>query len=188
MSDHDKNLMKSHEYDGIQELDNPLPKWWLFTFYITIVFSVFYVPYYHFMGGQNPLDEYLSDLAKVEAIKKSAPAPEEDSQKLIVALSDEQIKSKGLAVYVSKCAACHGDKGQGVIGPNLTDKFWLHGDGTAKAISKVVSEGVPAKGMPPWGPVLTPDELTQVTVFVASLKGTNPANPKAPQGEEQSGL
>jgi cytochrome c oxidase cbb3-type subunit III len=185
MSDLDKNLMDSHEYDGIKELDNPLPKWWLFTFYIMVVFSAFYIPYYHFLGGQNPIDEYGSDLAKLEEIRKSEPPLEGDTEKLAMALTDMQVKEKGKAVFVGKCAACHGIEGQGVIGPNLADNYWLHGDGTAKMIAKTVSEGVPAKGMPPWGPVLSPDELTQVTVFVASLKGTNPLNPKAPQGEPQ---
>ena len=183
MSDIDKNLMDDHEYDGIKELDNPLPKWWLFTFYIMVVYSAFYIPYYHFFGGQNPIDEYRSDVAKIEELKKSQPAPAQDEQKLAAVVSDTEVLAKGKAVYGGKCAACHGNEGQGVIGPNLSDNYWLHGDGKLPTIAKVVSEGVAAKGMPPWGPVLTPDELTQVTVFVASLKGTNPANPKAPQGE-----
>ncbi|MGE3974839.1 MAG: cbb3-type cytochrome c oxidase N-terminal domain-containing protein [Bdellovibrionales bacterium] len=183
MSDNDKNFADDHSYDGIQELDNPLPRWWLWTFYITVVFSAFYIPYYHFLGGQNPIDEYQSDIAKLEAEKKSAPSEENGDQKIIAALGDAQVKAKGAFVFDSKCAVCHGKEGQGIIGPNLTDNYWINGDGSPTTVAKVINEGVPAKGMPPWASVLQPEELVQVAVFVVSLKGSTPANPKAPQGE-----
>ncbi|HEX4924216.1 MAG TPA: cbb3-type cytochrome c oxidase N-terminal domain-containing protein [Bdellovibrionales bacterium] len=184
MSDNelDKNLMADHDYDGIQELDNPLPKWWLFTFYITIVFSAFYIPYYHFFGGQSPSDEFKAAMVEIEAKRAAAPKDETPAEAMAAALTDAQIAAKGKDVYVAKCAACHGAEGQGVIGPNLTDEYWLNGDGTPKSLVEIIRDGVPAKGMPPWGPVITPDELKQVSAYVLSLQGTKPANPKAPQG------
>jgi cytochrome c oxidase cbb3-type subunit 3 len=179
----DEKFANEHEYDGIQELDNPLPKWWLFTFYITIIFSVFYIPYYHFLGGQNPRDEYKEQLAVIEGMKKAAPQPEQGSGTLDAALTDSKIKKLGEGVFTTKCVACHGNHAQGVIGPNLTDDYWINGDGTSKAILGIIRAGVPSKGMPPWGQMLTSDELIQVAAYVVSLRGTLPANPKPPQGQ-----
>jgi cytochrome c oxidase cbb3-type subunit 3 len=91
---------------------------------------------------------------------------------------------EGQEVFKAKCVACHGNEGQGVIGPNLTDDFWINGEGRIKDIAALVANGVPEKGMPPWGPVLTANEARDVVVFVRSLHASNPANPKAPQGEK----
>jgi cytochrome c oxidase cbb3-type subunit III len=192
MKKDDKNLMSDHEYDGIHELDNPLPKWWLVTFYATIVFSFFYAPYYHFFGGLNPLAEFRMEVARLK-LDKPKSTDEGDTKALLLALSDSDAKKLGESVFATKCIACHGPQAQGVIGPNLTDDYWISGSGSAPDIYKVVRDGVPAKGMPPWGAIISQTELAGVAAYIASLRGSQPANPKAPQGDlhkpnEQSGM
>ena len=102
----------------------------------------------------------------------------------MVLIADPNSVKAGKEIFLSKCSSCHGEHGQGIIGPNLTDHFWLHGKGTAVDIFKTVDKGVPDKGMPPWGPILAASEVKNVVAFVKTLQGTNPANPKAPQGVE----
>lgn len=175
----------NHEYDGIRELDNPLPGWWKMTFYITIVFGIFYVYHYHLGSGKTTSEELRDSLQAVELAKHSAKKPEAFSEEaLLAAVTDSAKLAQGKEVYVGKCAVCHGNAGQGSIGPNLTDAYWIHGKGGVKDIVAVVQTGVVAKGMPAWGTLLKPDEQIAVTAYVKSLVGTNPANPKAPQGEK----
>ncbi len=179
-----ENELLDHNYDGIQEFDNPLPNWWLATFYGAILFSVCYVAYYHFGPGPSLDDELAFDLAQVRALKEVnksiAPITEEDLKAVFI---DVEKKELGRKVFTEKCAACHGVQGEGQIGPNLTDAYWLHGNGSLLALLKTISEGVPEKGMPPWSTMLKPAEITAVTAFTKSLQGTYPANPKAQQGE-----
>ena len=182
----EEKLIEGHDYDGIQELDNPLPGWWLATFYISIVFAVLYFAYYVLGEGPSLRDE-LHKAEVVQEQKINANKPKEgsmDEAKLASFEKDSAHLQAGKADFEGKCVACHGPQGQGIIGPNLTDNFWIHGKGTLGDIAKVVSEGVNDKGMPPWGPVLKPDELVEVVVYVHSLRGSNPPNPKAPQGEK----
>lgn len=183
-SDNQSKLM-DHNYDGIQEFDNMLPRWWLMTFYATIIFSVFYYAYYELGTGPTLVQELQQEMADDENRRLSAPKPAfPDEQVLAEAIASSAQKTKGHEVYVVRCQSCHADKGQGLIGPNLTDKFWINGDGQAKSIAKVIHDGVAEKGMPAWGPVLKAEEVYAVTAFVVSLKGTNPAGAKAPQGKE----
>lgn len=170
----------NHDYDGIQELDNPLPNWWLATFFGTIIFSSIY--YLHYMSGAGPTLKQ-----EFEAQMKSLP------QAVEKVLTEEELKgpfkspdniANGKVVFASKCSVCHGVEGQGIIGPNLTDKFWLHGLGQRKDILQTVQKGVVANGMPAWGDVLSESDAISVAAFVYSLRGTQPSNPKAPQGQE----
>lgn len=181
----DDAVLLDHEYDGIREYDNLLPNWWLATFYGAIIFSVLYVGYYEFGPGPSSEQELRQDLAARELLQKSAqvepPAGEAELQAI---LQDSGKRAAGGSVFKEKCAACHGSLGEGQIGPNLTDKFWIHGNGTLPAILQVVSEGVPDKGMPPWKTMLKKEELLTVVAYVKSLAGSNPANGKAPQGNE----
>ena len=179
----EESLVLDHEYDGIKELDHPLPNWWLWIFYLTIAFSIPYAIYY--MTGMGPTlsQELASDLEQIAKVQAAAPKPAEAGlEKLIAALKDPSQIESGKTAFIAKCAACHGDKGQGLIGPNLTDDYWLHGEGKAKDVIKVVSEGVLDKGMPAWGQVVSPDELVHLTAFIHSLRGTNPAGAKEAQG------
>ncbi len=175
-----------HEYDGIQEFDNPLPSWWLTTFYGTILFAFLYVGYYHFGPGTAPIEQLAQDLEEMRAVEKAAekqdPGPDENA--LLAIFADPTRQKSGQHVFAEKCATCHGAEGGGLIGPNLTDNYWLHGKGNLTDLAHIVSDGVPEKGMPPWKTMLKKDEIYSVIAYVKNLKGTRPANAKAPQGTE----
>ena len=186
MTEKDK-LIKDHDYDGIRELDNPLPGWWLMTFYITIVFAVIYFAYYEFLGGPDSDQRLAAEMSHIRSEQKEATRETEEKMatKDYAALVDNQeVLEKGKAEYMLKCMACHGDKGQGLIGPNFTDDYWIHGDGTVPAILKVMNDGVPDKGMPPWKGLIAPELQEDVAVYIYSLHGSNPPGAKAPQGVE----
>lgn len=184
----EQQFLLDHDYDGIQELDHPLPNWWLAILYGTIVFSIFYAGYYLTGVGPGLRDELNVALAQIDSKKAEAAAAAPangglTNEALIAAAADPTKVAAGKAVFDGKCAACHAPDGGGLIGPNLTDDHWLHGSGSPVDIAGVVRDGVAEKGMPPWGPVLTPEELFDVTAFIRSLHGTKPANPKEPQGD-----
>lgn len=178
------NKIEGHSYDGIEELDNALPNWWLNGFYLTILFSAIYFVYYAMGDGPSLKKEYERDqqahqyLAAVE--KSKAPAANEDDLRAL--LKDPAKLALGKEAFKSKCVSCHGEQGQGGIGPNLTDDYWIHGGKMAQILT-TITQGVADKGMPPWGGVLKQDELFAVTAYVKSLRGTHPPHPKAPQGE-----
>ena len=178
-------VMTSHEYDGIKELDNRLPPWWLYGFYFTILFSVGYLLHYHVFG--------TGDLQQAEYDKQMARAKEEVETYLAsqgnridessVTFSDDPGDlAAGKQIYDANCLVCHGAEGQGVVGPNFTDKYWIHG-GDMSSIFSTIKYGVPEKGMIPWETQLTPKQIQQVASFIYTMEGTNPANPKEPQGE-----
>lgn len=179
-------LLLDHNYDGIQELDHPLPQWWLWLFYLTIAFSVFYSIYYMTGIGPTLREELEVSMKEIEARKPKVAegegAPTDETFMALLSQAD-RIKN-GQEVFAGKCAACHGDQGQGLIGPNLTDNHWLHGTGKPTEIASTIRLGVPAKGMPPWGDLLTQDELMNVTAYIMSIRGTNPPGAKAPEGTE----
>lgn len=183
--DKNKKEHKDHVYDDdIIEQDNPAPFWWQFLFYVCIVFGLGYIYYYIGMGGPTLKQELAVKLQAIEEQRaKDAPKGPSESELLVVFNDPAQVKA-GHEVFTSKCASCHAPDGGGLIGPNLTDHFWINGNGSLSAIFKVVNEGVADKGMPPWGPVLPAKEVQQAVAFVRSLKGTHPATPKAPQGTE----
>lgn len=178
------NKLTGHVYDGIEELDNSLPRWWVNLFYLTIVFSVGYFAYYELGQGPSILTEYERSKNEVELITfaKTQSTPQSSEEDLRALLkSPENIKT-GKEIFLTKCASCHGSLGEGGIGPNLTDDYWIHG-GKMTEIAKTISEGVLDKGMPPWKVVLKPEEVNSVTAFVKSIRGSNPPNAKGPQGE-----
>lgn len=182
----EKDILLDHDYDGIKELDNNLPPWWKWGFYVTIFFAVFYLIGYHVTGtGKLQEQEYADELAlaakqKEERMKNAAENITEDN---VVLLSDAEAIGKGKEIYEKYCAACHLADGGGQVGPNLTDEYWLHGGGI-KNVFKTITYGVPAKGMISWQSQLSPRQIQQVASFVLSLKGTTPAAPKEPQGEK----
>ena len=178
-----QDKLLDHIYDGIQEYDNPMPRWWLTTFAITIVFSVLYVIN---IGPIGAGDGWIADYERtMRAYAAANPAPAGGGatpEQLTALLNDEEALKEGKETYTSYCASCHGPDGGGLIGPNLADAYWLHGADIG-SIYKTVAQGVLAKGMPPWEKSLKPDQLQAVVAYVASLKGSTPATPKAPQGE-----
>lgn len=178
------SLLLHHNYDGIQELDHPLPRWWLQIFYATIVFSALYVGYYMVGPGLN-LRQELDIALKELDLKRPKDVPIVMDEKALDPASNEKpvdhLKLGG-AVFTTRCSPCHGPQGGGGIGPNLTDDFWLHGKGTANDIAKIVQVGVTEKGMPAWSAVLENSEIKDVVLYVKSLHGTNPPGAKSPQG------
>jgi cytochrome c oxidase cbb3-type subunit 3 len=181
----EERILLDHDYDGIKELDNNLPPWWKYGFYLTIVFACIYLLNYHVLGtGDLQGKEYEKDIAQAkrevdEYMKKSANNVDETTVKYLTEASD---LAAGKDIFVSNCAACHGKLGEGSVGPNLTDAYWLHG-GSIQDIFKSVKYGWVEKGMKSWKEDFSPVQIAQLTSFIKSLKGTNPANPKAPQGD-----
>jgi cytochrome c oxidase cbb3-type subunit 3 len=177
-----------HRYDGdIEEHDNRLPRWWLYTLYGAIAFSFFY-----WFGEQKvqawrtPRESYEvamreERLAQARAGGGKAPSPEA----LAGLAHDAEVVARGKALFASTCSPCHGPAGGGGIGPNLTDEFWLHG-GKPENIFACVHDGVPAKGMPSWGPQLGAEKVTTLTAFVLSIRNTHAPDGKAPQGERET--
>lgn len=181
----DQYKQNYHEYDGIIEHDNNLPTWWLWLFFLTIIFSAIYFLHYEFGGGLTLNDELKIHMAELEKSKAShvasAPVETEDSLKEEFEKAD---LNAGAAVFTGKCAACHGQELQGLIGPNLTDHFWIHGKGTRMDIVKIIRDGAADKGMPPWGPVLKREEIYATAKYIMSKLDSKPAGAKPPQGEE----
>ena len=185
--DRDTDRLLDHEYDGIQEYDNPLPRWWTTLFWGTIVFSILYALNVPGIGnGKGRLANYERDMAaararlEAEAAKNPPPSAMDAAALLALAKDPAQLKL-GRERFVSTCAACHREDGGGNIGPNLTDDFWIHG-GQPTEILKIVTDGVLDKGMPAWGQTLSPAEVAAVTAYVLTLHDTHPPNPKEPQG------
>lgn len=182
----EESLLMDHSYDGIRELDHVLPRWWLWILYGTIIFAIIYSAYYLPGFGPGQSQELATNMKDIEALRPVDHNPPGGSdQELLAAFKNPEKLKHGAEVFAGKCLACHGEKGQGVVGPNLTDDFWIHGKGTLRDVAEVVNAGVLDKGMPPWGQVLTSDELRDVVAFVHSLHGTNPPGAKPPQGEPQ---
>lgn len=187
MSDKEKDqIIKGHDYDGIQELNNPLPGWWLMTFYITIVFSVGYYTYYTFFGGPTSDEVLAKKMSAIRAEQQTAEEsiPVKSEEYFLTLLDNPEVIAEGQAEYMLKCMPCHGDKGQGLIGPNFTDDYWIHGDGSITAILEVANNGVPDKGMVPWRGVIPEETLEAVSAYIYTLHGTNPPGAKPPQGEK----
>lgn len=181
----EESLLLDHSYDGIRELDHVLPRWWLGLLYATILFAAWYTGYYMSGTGPTPQQELAMELKKIAALHPAPVSPlESGDAALLAAIGSHENIEAGAVVFNGKCVACHGDHAQGGIGPNLTDDYWIHGEGRPQDIASTVTTGVAEKGMPPWGPVLSPDELRNVVAFILSSHGTNPAGAKAPQGEK----
>ena len=169
MSDN-KFEQKYHEYDGIVEHNNPMPRWWTWSFVATIIFAGFYYYHYEISGkGASLADELKASMQQLEVAKQQTKttAKQLTNEDLSAMSKDPKIVAAGAAVYTGKCAMCHGDKLEGKIGPNLTDATWIHG-GTPVEIMKVVREGVAAKGMPMWDGVLKAEEIDEVVAFIIS--------------------
>lgn len=180
----DDLLIDSHDYDGIQELDNPLPNWWLATFQITIVFGFIYWIHFQFLGGETQTQELSRDMAQVETMRAKAPKLETSEDELLALVTDDSAINEAKSVYTSKCSACHGANFEGMIGPNLTDEFWINGKGSLKEIASLVRKGVVEKGMPAWEGLMTDREINVVAALTYKMRGSNPLNPKPPQGEK----
>jgi cytochrome c oxidase cbb3-type subunit 3 len=177
------DILLDHDYDGIKELDNALPPWWKYGFYITIVIAVIYIFNFHVWGiGKNPEQEYAEEMMEGKRIEELYKAKTKDLvDENNVVISDAAGIETGKILYTQSCVACHGTKGEGGIGPNLTDEFWIHG-GAMNNIYNTLKIGYPEKGMQSWQTMFSPVQLKNLASYVKSIKGTNPPNGKAPQG------
>lgn len=180
------DVLINHEYDGIQELDNDLPPWFKYLFYLTISIGVVYMMVFHvFEIAPLSSQEYLDEMAqaekdKTEYMKKAAFTIDENN--ITLAESAEDL-AEGKGIFTQYCAACHGQLGEGKVGPNFTDKFWLHG-GSINDLFKTIKYGVPEKGMISWQSQLNPRQMREVASYILTLQGTNPPNQKEAQGVE----
>ena len=183
MSGVDIDRLRPHGFDGIQEYDNRLPNWWLWTFYGACLFAVFYWMHYQVIGsGALPRREYRAEMEAAEAQLAARMAGMELTDASLAALAAEPtFVEKGRQVFLTNCTQCHKADGGGNIGPNLTDEYWLHGS-TPLAIYTTVSKGVVDKGMLAWEPVLGATRCQQVVAYVLSIRNTNVAGGKEPQG------
>lgn len=180
------DIMLDHSYDGIRELDNHLPPWWKWLFYLSIVFAVVYMIFYH-VTDTLPLSsqEYESEvaLAQEQARKLQASNPVAVIDETNVTVTTDALAiADGKQTFLNNCASCHRKDGGGDIGPNLTDEYWKHG-GDIKDIFKVVRRGVQGTNMIAWEGFISPEKMQNVSSYILTLKGTNPENPKKPEGE-----
>ncbi len=188
--DKEKDILFDHEYDGIRELDNVLPPWWVATFYISTIFAVAYFGYYHLTdNGISSAEEYEISMKEAEKAVKAHLAKQGDSidETNVSLLTDAADISAGETIFQTQCVACHGMAGEGnAIGPNLTDEYWLNGGGI-KNVFKTIKYGVPEKGMISWKSQIRASDMQKLASYIISLQGTNPPNAKEPQGEKWEG-
>lgn len=177
-------IMTDHEYDGIRELDNSLPPWWKYGFFLTIVWAFGYMLYYHISSGPSSAQEYKSQMTQaasdLAAYRKMAKNLVDESN--VAVLKDGSDLQAGSSIFTQYCTVCHAADGGGIVGPNLTDNYWIHGN-DIKNIFTTIKYGVQGKGMKSWQQELSPVMMAQVASYITTLQGTSPASPKAPEGK-----
>lgn len=175
--------LTGHEYDGIVEYDNPMPAWWRRSFWATIVFSFLYYVHYQLTGNGASVEQAYADEMREqrELMAASAIGQEMNEDGLTRLMHDPGMMKDARSLFVLRCSQCHADRGQGNIGPNLTDEYWLYGSATLMDLLEIIGNGRPQKGMPMWSRTLRPVELAELAAYVGTLRGTNvPGRP--PQG------
>lgn len=179
-------IVLDHNYDGIKELDNSLPPWWVYMFYATIIFGVVYLIRFHILDGDSQAVEYDKAVAeaRAEVEKYKATAPNLFDIENVTLLTAEADLKRGKAVFNLNCASCHLADGGGQIGPNLTDEYWILGGGIKNVFNTVYNGGRDGKGMIAWSKTLKPEDIAKVASYVISLQGTTPAVAKAAEGEK----
>ena len=183
MNDEKDPLLLDHEADGIRELDNELPRWWVWLFNLSIFFSGAYMLYYHvFDRGDLMAAEYAREMAIGDKIKQAALDRFQEEMMTMEPSTDQAILDEGLQVYTVNCMPCHRQDGGGLVGPNLTDDYWIHGAEFRDNL-RIISDGVPEKGMVTWKALLKPTQIYAVASYIYTLRGTEPPNPKAPEDQ-----
>jgi len=176
-------LLLDHEYDGIRELDNKLPRWWVWLFNLSIMFAVVYMVYYHGLHkGALMADQYKAEMAAGDLHKAKVMGEFEKGMASLAPSKDPQVLTNGLLTFVKLCAPCHRADGGGLVGPNLCDDYWIHGSNFVDNVTTIWN-GVPAKGMVTWKTSLRPAQVYEVASFIYTLRGTNPRNPKPPENQ-----
>ena len=183
MNEQNEPLLLDHEADGIRELDNNLPRWWVWLFYGTIIFGVIYLAYFHvFRAGDLMAVEYEKEFKVGEAIKSAAMASFEKNLATLTPSQEPKVLEAGKATFLKLCAPCHRPDAGGLVGPNLTDDYWIHGSNFVDNV-KTIWNGVPEKGMVTWKGFLKPSEIMEVASYIYTLRGTKPPNPKPPENQ-----
>lgn len=179
------DLLMDHDYDGIKELDNNLPPWWVYLFYICIIFGVIYVVRYDVLGADDQEMELKKELAqaKIDVAEYMKTAPDLMDEKTVVLLTDAPSLDEGKTIFTTNCAACHRADGGGQIGPNLTDDKWILGGGIKNLFHTITNGGRDGKGMIAWKGTLKPKEIQKVASYILSLQGSNPKDAKEGEGE-----
>ncbi|RZS99690.1 cbb3-type cytochrome c oxidase N-terminal domain-containing protein [Aquimarina brevivitae] len=183
--DEEEEIILDHNYDGIKELDNNLPPWWVYSFYVTIIFGVIYLVRFHVFNDYDQEEEYLMEVAEaqieIEEYKKNAK--DLIDVNTVMLLTEASDLTAGGAIFAANCVACHKADGGGGIGPNLTDDYWIMGGGIKNVFRTISEGGRDGKGMVAWKQTLKPSEMAQVASYVISLGGSTPAEPKEAEGE-----
>jgi cytochrome c oxidase cbb3-type subunit 3 len=182
--EHEVDALLEHNYDGIRELDNALPPWWKYGFIITIGFAFLYLLNFHVLGnGKNPIEEYAVEMANAKMAKELYESNNKDKiDESNVPMAEADGIKRGKEHFLANCIACHGSKGEGGAGPNLTDNYWLH-KGSLNDIYYTLKVGFSDKGMQSWALKFNPKEMSEIASFVKTLQGTNPPGAKASQGD-----
>lgn len=175
-----------HEADGIKELDNLLPRWWVWLFYLCTIFAIVYLMYYHVLKiGDLQAAEYAKEYKAGEALKAAAIAKFEAQVDSLTPSKDTAVITQGKTIFGTYCAPCHRPDAGGLVGPNLCDNYWIHGSNYVDNVKTIIN-GVPAKGMLTWRGVLKPDQIQAVGSYIYTLRGSNPKNPKPPENTVQA--
>ena len=175
-----------HEVDGITELDNLLPRWWVWLFHLSTIFAVIYMLYFHvFRIGDLQAAQYMKEARTGDEIKAASIATFEASIETLQPSADKPVIARGLPIFTSYCAPCHRADGGGLVGPNLCDDYWIHGSNYVDNVKTIIN-GVPAKGMLTWRGVLRPDQIKEVSSYIYTLRGSNPKNPKPAENTVQA--
>jgi cytochrome c oxidase cbb3-type subunit 3 len=185
MAQYDDRVL--HELDGIKEYDNPMPGWLMAILWGSLIFSAAYLMFYALSFGEGTMEaEYRQQtqqaVSSVQAYFDANPLIPPRPTELLSGARNQAVLDAGASRFARSCSPCHGEQAQGLIGPNLTDDHWLHG-GSVEQIFQTVAKGWPAKGMPPWGRTLKPEELSALVSYVRSIQGSNPRNARAPEGD-----
>lgn len=181
----ESDVMLDHDYDGIRELDNVLPPWWVNLFYACIIFAIVYLVRFHIVGDYDQKQEFDTEMevAKTEIEKYKEATPDTFDMEKITQLTDAASLAKGKEIFANTCAACHRADGGGQIGPNLTDEYWILGGGIKNVFHTLMEGGREGKGMVPWKTSMKPEDLQKVASYVLSLQGTNPKGAKSTEPE-----
>ncbi len=178
--------LMDHEADGIKELDNLLPRWWVWLFNLSIAFAVVYMLYFHvFRVGELQAAEYTKEWQRGEEIKSAAIAKFESGIATLTPMTDAMVLADGRRLFTTYCQPCHAEDGGGLVGPNLCDDYWIHGSNFVDNVKTIIN-GVPAKGMLSWRGVLNPDQIKSVSSYIYTLRGTTPKKPKPAENTVQA--
>jgi len=177
------NLLEGYEYDGIKEYDNPCPQWLMYIFYFTAALATFFVGYHLGSSSKNEMLELYVEKLQNTQIQTTVQAPLVSENDLIAMLKDPAALASGAEVFSEKCALCHGNVGEGMIGPNLIDNYWLYGKGKISDIAVSIRTGIPDNGMAAWEDRIPEEKILQTAAYIKSLKGTKVDNAKEPDGE-----